>query len=126
MRHLSQLNNVAMSLFFVRCSWICAYMLVGTAKECKSVGQAGNEYADLVTKVILELMNAVEQKENIVFPEGTLQRLAAYTDVVTDFPCAVKEFSWRNRYFYNLGTCPIHNELLHDCKAKGYLSFDLH
>lgn len=107
-------------------------MLVGTAKGCKSVGHAGNEYNELVTQVIVELMNAIEQKENLIFPDGTIPRLAAYTDVVADFPCAVKEFPWRNQYFYNLknddgatASCPIHNELLQECQGKGYLSFDL-
>ena len=108
-------------------------MLVGTAKGCQSVGQAGNDYNGLVTEVIVELMNAIEQKESVIFPEGTIPRLAAYTDVVTDFPCAVKEFQWRNQYFFqlkrsddvNTAACPIHNELLQECETKGYLSFDL-
>ena len=113
--------------------WICTYMLVGTAKGCQSVGQAGNDYNGLVTEVIVELMNAIEQRESVIFPEGTIPRLAAYTDVVTDFPCAVKEFQWRNQYFFqlqrsddvNAAACPIHNELLQECETKGYLSFDL-
>jgi hypothetical protein len=28
------------------------------------------------------------------FLAGTLERLKAYTDVVADFPCNVKEFEW--------------------------------
>ncbi len=107
-------------------------MLDGTAKGCKSVGEAGSEYIEIVTQVIVELMNAIEQNENVIFPDGTIPRLAAYTDVVTDFPCAVKEFQWRNQYFYNLKcgddskiACPNHNEMLQECEKKGYLSFDL-
>lgn len=102
-------------------------MLVGTAKECSSVGQAGAEHAELVEQVVNELVDAVSAKEGITFDEGTMKRLAAYTDVVTDFPCAVKEFEWRNQYFYNLGddACPMHNGLLRECAEKGFLSFDL-
>lgn len=102
-------------------------MLVGSAKECKSVGQAGAEHGDLVGKVVTELVAAVTAKEGIEFPPGTLKRLAAYTDVVTDFPCGVKEFQWRNQYFYDLGddACPTHNGLLRECSEKGFLSFDL-
>ena len=107
-------------------------MLVGTAMGCKSVGEAGSEFNEIVTKVIVELMNAIEQNENVIFPEGTIPRLAAYTDVVADFPCAVKEFQWRNQYFYNLKgsddskiACPNHNELLQECFKKGFLSFEL-
>jgi len=102
-------------------------MLVGTAKECTSVGQAAAEYADVVENVVKELVAAVADKEGIEFAAGTVERLASYTDVVTDFPCAIKEFEWRNQYFFNLGdeVCPIHNGLLRDCEKQGKLSFSL-
>jgi hypothetical protein len=102
-------------------------MLVGTAKGCSSVGQAGKDYKELVEQVVNELTAAVSAKEGIEFEEGTMKRLAAYTDVVADFPCAVKEFEWRNQYFYTLGdeACPTHNELLRECKEKGALGFEL-
>ena len=102
-------------------------MLVGTAKECKSVGEAGAEHGELVAQVVRELVSAVSTNENIAFPEGTLERLVAYTDVVADFPCGVKEFEWRNQYFYNLGddACPTHNALLRECHEKGLLAFEL-
>ena len=75
-------------------SWISTYMLVGTAKECKSVGEAGSQHSALVEEVVNELVAAVSAKEGIQFESGTMARLAAYTDVVKDFPCAVKEFEW--------------------------------
>ena len=102
-------------------------MLVGTAKDCKSVGQAGADHRALVETVIRELLSAVEKHERLSFQAGTIERLAAYTDVVTDFPCAVKEFQWRNQYFYNLGNdmCPTHNALLRECAAQGKLGFEL-
>lgn len=102
-------------------------MLVGTAKECSSVGQAGTDHKDLVEQVISELLAAVSAKEGIAFKDGAIERLASYTDVVTDFPCAVKEFEWRNQYFYNLGdeACPTHNGLLRECKEKGKIDFEL-
>eukprot|EP00552_Chaetoceros_brevis_P003009 CAMPEP_0197741444 /NCGR_PEP_ID=MMETSP1435-20131217/27672_1 /TAXON_ID=426625 /ORGANISM="Chaetoceros brevis, Strain CCMP164" /LENGTH=103 /DNA_ID=CAMNT_0043331555 /DNA_START=1 /DNA_END=312 /DNA_ORIENTATION=- len=101
-------------------------MLVGTAKECKSVGQAGADHTELVETVVNELVAAVSEKEGIKFSEGSMARLAAYTDVVADFPCAVKEFEWRNEYFYKLGdeACPTHNGLLRECKEKGLLGFE--
>eukprot|EP00586_Coscinodiscus_wailesii_P009280 CAMPEP_0172524142 /NCGR_PEP_ID=MMETSP1066-20121228/294030_1 /TAXON_ID=671091 /ORGANISM="Coscinodiscus wailesii, Strain CCMP2513" /LENGTH=326 /DNA_ID=CAMNT_0013307253 /DNA_START=1245 /DNA_END=2225 /DNA_ORIENTATION=- len=112
---------------FEKLIWISTYMLVGAAKECSSVGQAGSEHGELVESVVNELVAAVSAKEGIVFPEGVMGRLAAYTDVVTDFPAAVKEFEWRNQYFYSLGdeACPIHNGLLRECQEKGFLGFDL-
>ena len=112
---------------FEKLIWIATYMLVGTAKGCKSVGEAGSEHSELVESVVNELLAAVSAKEGIEFPEGAMSRLAAYTDVVADFPCGVKEFEWRNEYFYKLGddACPTHNGLLRECKDKGLLAFDL-
>ena len=112
---------------FEKLMWISTYMLVGTAKECKSVGEAGSNFSDLIEKIIKEMIAAVSAKEDITFSDGTLERLAAYTDVVTDFPCGVKEFEWRNKYFYDLGddAVPTHNELLRECARKGFLSFEL-
>ena len=108
-------------------SWISTYMLVGKAKECASVGQAGAEHGELVEQVVNELLAAVSTKEGLTFPDGAMARLAAYTDVVADFPCGVKEFEWRNEYFYKLGDelCPTHNGLLKECKEKGFIDFEL-
>lgn len=112
---------------FEKLIWISTYMLVGTAKGSKSVGEAGSEHKDLLNKVIDELVTAVSVKESITFQPGAIDRLAAYTDVVADFPCGVKEFEWRNKYFYSLGdeACPTHNSLLRDCKEAGLLTFEL-
>lgn len=112
---------------FEKLIWIATYMLVGTAKDCASVGQAGSDHKDVVENIISELVAAVSVKEGITFPDGSIERLAAYTDVVTDFPCGVKEFEWRNQYFYDLGdgACPIHNGLLKECAAAGKLGFEL-
>jgi hypothetical protein len=112
---------------FEKLMWISTYMLVGTAKDCKSVGEAGSQHGELVEKIINELVAAVSAKEGITFQTGTMARLAAYTDVVADFPCGVKEFEWRNKYFYDLGddAVPTHNALLKDCAEAGKLSFQL-
>lgn len=102
-------------------------MLIGTAKECSSVGEAKSRYGDIVEKLVNELVNATAAKEGIGFEPSTLERLNAYTDSVADFPCAVKEFEWRNQYFYDMGddAVPLHNQLLRECKEKGLLAFDL-
>lgn len=112
---------------FEKLIWIATYMLVGTAKDCKSVGAAGAEHTQLVKDIISELVAAVSAKEGIAFQSGTIERLAAYTDVVTDFPCGVKEFEWRNKYFFDLGdeACPLHNGLLKECADAGKLGFEL-
>merc|ERR1712071_359223 len=112
---------------FEKLIWMGTYMLVGAAKDCSSVGAAGAEHKELVEQVVNELVAAVTAKEGITFQPGATERLAAYTDVGTDFPAAVKEFEWRNQYFYNLGdeACPTHNGLLRECAEKGVLAFEL-
>ncbi len=91
------------------------------------MGQAMSEHRWLARDVISELASAVSAREGVAFAPGVIERLEAYTDVVSDFPCGVKEFGWRNRYFYDLGdgACPIHNGLLRECAEGGKLGFEL-
>lgn len=112
---------------FEKLIWISVYMLVGAAKECTSVGEAGSKHGKLVASLVNELTAAISAKEGITFRDGTMARLAAYTDVVSDFPAAVKEFEWRNKYFYDLGdeAVPTHNSLMRECAEKGLLGFEL-
>jgi ketopantoate reductase len=107
--------------------WISTYMLVGAVNNCSSVGDASKNYSKQIESIINELVTGVSEKEGITFTQGTIDRLKSYTDVVADFPCGVKEFEWRNKYFYDLGddNVPIHNNLLKECSKKGILSFDL-
>jgi len=112
---------------FEKLIWISTYMLVGVARNCATVGEAGSSQKELVEKVINELLAAVSAKEGITFPAGAVERLAAYTEVVSNFPTGVKEFEWRNSYFYKLGdaVCPTHNGLLRECADAGKLGFNL-
>ena len=59
-------------------------------------------------------------------PAGAPERLKAYARTVAHFPTAVKEFEWRNGWFYKL-TCdavkagredpmPLHTQALYDLK----------
>ena len=57
-------------------------MLVGTAKDCSSVGQAGAEHTKLVQDVISELVSAVSAKEGITFKPGSIERLAGKSALV--------------------------------------------
>ncbi|VEU44550.1 unnamed protein product [Pseudo-nitzschia multistriata] len=112
---------------FEKLMWISTYMLVGAANDCPTVGDAGRDHSSTVEAIVAELVEAVSASEGISFPPGTMDRLSSYTDVVADFPCGVKEFEWRNKYFWDLGdeAVPTHNGLLRECAAKGILSFEL-
>jgi len=112
---------------FEKLMWISTYMLVGAANGCATVGDAGTDHGEMVERIVNELVAAVSAKEGIEFPPGTMHRLKSYTDVVADFPCGVKEFEWRNQYFWELGddAVPTHNALLRECAEKELLSFEL-
>jgi hypothetical protein len=120
-------KEVYRAAMFEKLMWISTYMLVGTAKGCQTVGEAGRKYGDVVEQVVKEMVAAIGSKEGIQFSDGVVERLKAYTDVVDDFPCAVKEFEWRNKYFWDLGddAVPTHNALLRECAEKDVLGFDL-
>ncbi|GMI26755.1 hypothetical protein TeGR_g12670 [Tetraparma gracilis] len=109
---------------FEKLMWISALMLVGTAKGCASVGAAQREHGGLLDELLREMCEAVEEAEGVELgsrPE-LLARLRAYTDKVAGFPCAVKEYEWRNEYFSRRG-CPVHQRLLGDCVRRGEFAF---
>ncbi|KAL4584644.1 hypothetical protein LXL04_009250 [Taraxacum kok-saghyz] len=69
-----------------------------------------------------ELASAAAIEKGIVFEEGVEERLCAYARAVSHFPTAVKEFKWRNEWFYSLSEkaiaqgkqdpCPLHTAWL--------------
>ena len=54
-----------------------------------------------VTLLIEELASGGAPALNISMAEGFVERLHAYSRSVAHFPTAVKEFSWRNGWFYS-------------------------
>ena len=98
--------------------WISSLMLIGAAKGEATVGDAKMNHSELVARLISEMSASVD----VNLEEGTLPRLLAYTDVVADFPCAVKEYEWRNKLFHEKG-CELHNSLLDKCVERGVFAF---
>uniref|UniRef100_A0A7S1TQA1 Uncharacterized protein n=1 Tax=Phaeomonas parva TaxID=124430 RepID=A0A7S1TQA1_9STRA len=124
---------------FEKLFWISCLMLVGAAHDCASVGDAQKEHGEELAALIAELAAAVTARYGIEFEAGVVERLFAYTDVVANFPCGVKEFEWRNGFFWALSreavkaaggdeaadVCPIHTKLLRGLEAEGKIGFDL-
>ena len=62
---------------------------------------------------------------------GLEERLRAYADAVGDFPCAMKEFKWRNGFWYNYSqlclskgfddNMPMHTEYVEYCMENGLI-----
>ncbi|XP_010537870.1 PREDICTED: uncharacterized protein LOC104812426 [Tarenaya hassleriana] len=107
--------------------WICAFMLVGARHPGATVGAVEKEYRDEVSSLIQELAAAAEAAKGLSFEDGMVERLCAYSRAVAHFPTAVKEFKWRNGWFYSLSEkaiaegkpdpCPLHTEWLKELKV---------
>ncbi|KAM7480252.1 hypothetical protein LguiA_028465 [Lonicera macranthoides] len=102
--------------------WISAFMLVGARHPGATVGAVEKEFRSEVSSLIAELASAAAAEKGIVFEEAMEDRLCAYSRAVAHFPTAVKEFKWRNGWFYSLSEkaiaegkpdpCPLHTAWL--------------
>ena len=99
-------------------------MLVGAAHKV-TVGEVEQRHRDQVDPLIEELAAAGARELGLEqAPRGAPlpERLAEYTRSVSHFPTAVKEFPWRNGWFWGISQarlaegqpdpCPQHTALL--------------
>jgi len=107
--------------------WISAFMLVGARHPGATVGVVEKEFRSEVCSLIAELASAAAAEKEIAFENGMEDRLCAYSRAVAHFPTAVKEFKWRNGWFYSLSEkaiaegkpdpCPLHTAWLKELKV---------
>lgn len=107
--------------------WISAFMLVGARHGGCSVGEVESTYRSEVEELIKELGSAGAAALGTELDSGLEERLCAYGRSVAHFPTAVKEFKWRNGWFYGLSTaaqaqgkadpCPLHTAWLKEVGA---------
>lgn len=107
--------------------WISAFMLVGAKHGGVTVGEVESEHTAEVAALIRELAtggaSALGLPENAL-PENLVEKLRAYARSVANFPTAVKEFEWRNGWFWQLSKksrgrdpFPSHSRLLKEVGA---------
>ena len=104
--------------------WICAFMLVGARHPGATVGDVEKEHREEVADLINELAGAAGKEMGVEFDAGIEDRLCAYARSVAHFPTAVKEFEWRNGWFYEISKralesgkedpCPLHTAWLRE------------
>lgn len=82
--------------------WICAFMLVGALNGGVTVGEVESAHSAQLAAVVDELVAAGETALGVKLEPGAYGRLAAYGRSVAHFPTAVKEFEWRNGWFYQI------------------------
>ncbi|CAL8464443.1 g3978 [Coccomyxa elongata] len=81
--------------------WISAYMLVG-ARHKATIGEVEGQYRSEVGSLIEELATGGAAELGVSLDDGYIERLHAYSRSVAHFPTAVKEFQWRNGWFFDL------------------------
>ena len=77
-------------------------MMVGALNGGVTVGDVESKHADQLRALVNELCAAGEAALGVKLAPGAFDRLAAYGRTVAHFPTAVKEFEWRNGWFYAL------------------------
>ena len=85
------------------------------------------DHKEDVNLIIGELAAAGEAELGIKLDDGCVDRLNAYARAVAHFPTAVKEFEWRNGWFYDITSraaeagkedpCPTHTAWLKEVGA---------
>lgn len=102
--------------------WISAFMLVGQQHGNCSIGDVVKDRKAQVVVLMSELGRAGAIELGIQLNPRPIERLLAYAESVPHFPTAVKEFEWRNGWFYGLSKraklqgsedpCKFHTALL--------------
>ena len=82
--------------------WICAFMMCGALNGGCTVGDVEASHAAQLRPLVDELVAAGEAELGVKLAPGAYDRLAAYGRSVAHFPTAVKEFEWRNGWFYQI------------------------
>ena len=75
-----------------------------------SVGEVyaeGAPHASELRALIDETSAAAAREIGVTLEPGTFARLSAYGRSVPNFPTAIKEFEWRNGWFYKRSTAAV-------------------
>ncbi|KAI3785958.1 hypothetical protein L1987_45084 [Smallanthus sonchifolius] len=106
--------------------WLSAFMLVGERHPGATVGVVEKDFRSEVGSLIGELAAVAAAEKGIIFDDGMEDRFCSYARAISYFPTAVKEFKWRNGWFYSLSEkaiaqgkqdpCPLHTAWLKELK----------
>lgn len=113
--------------------FISVYNLIGAVHGNISMGEVSKMHQNEVTELAVELATMVRYTLTVSMLPDIEKRLIAYGDKVRDFPTALKEFEWRNGFFYEYSQLainngfpdptPMHTGYLEDGKQMGLLKW---
>lgn len=81
--------------------WISCFNLVGAVHGGITMGEVAKMHVNEVTEMSVEMAQMVRFTLTVGMLPNIEDRLLAYARRVKDFPTAMKEFKWRNGFFYN-------------------------
>lgn len=80
--------------------WISVFNLIGAVHGNVPMGEVAAMHEKEVTELSVELAQMVRFTLTVGMLPNIEKRLLAYGRAVKDFPTALKEFKWRNGFFY--------------------------
>lgn len=81
--------------------WISVFNLIGAVHGNITMGEVARMHTREVTEMSVELAQMVRFTLTVGMLPDIEKRLLAYARVVKDFPTGIKEFKWRNGFFYD-------------------------
>lgn len=91
--------------------WISVFNLLGAVHGNISMGEVARFHVNEVTEMSVELASMIRFTLTVGMLPQIEERLLAYARRVKDFPTALKEFKWRNGFFYDYSQLAIKNRL---------------
>lgn len=80
--------------------WISAFNLIGAVHGGVSMGEVSTKHVSEVTEMCIEMAQMMRFTLTVGMMPNIERRLLAYGRAVKDFPTGLKEFKWRNGFFY--------------------------
>lgn len=113
--------------------WICAFNLIGSVHGNIPMGQVADKHTAEVEELVLELGKMLRFTLTVGMGTDVEKRLVDYARSVKEFPTAMKEFQWRNGFFYRYSKLalnrglddqtPMHTGYLEDGKEMGLIDW---
>lgn len=89
--------------------WICVFNLIGAVHGNISMGEVSRMHVKEVTELATEMAQMVRFTLTVGMLPDIEERLLAYGHKVKDFPTALRDFEWRNGFFYDYSQLAMKN-----------------
>mmetsp|Transcript_44428 Transcript_44428/g.172600 ORF Transcript_44428/g.172600 Transcript_44428/m.172600 type:complete len:337 (-) Transcript_44428:244-1254(-) len=113
--------------------WISAFNLIGSVHGNITMGDVAKRHKKEVKEMVNEMRHMCRASLAVVLFPKLEERLLQYASKVDFFPTAIKEFKWRNGYFYNFSLIarengfddptPMHTAYLLEGKEMGLIDW---